>query len=405
MGLATIITYAAYMVAFWLQDNTLVQQSLATLGPQVWASTASLPWATHPLVPSLGSLALRLTVDGNPGACSAPKLQAPIVEGGAFRLESRATCSGAAQHTLTCPSCQLYGQITAQLLFDYSCQSMHLEALAAGPGLAEPKPSISVMQALPSRTAAKPGALLSSFTWQLTPVLSVLWDNVSSSNSATGWYLADSKLTEGAPLAPPALNGSLSLLPTAAPVTVNLVLAVSSTYSVMLVTQRVPITQLLANIVGLSGLLALFGSAFGAFEASCSKHRAGSKHTPLSSGQDEAKGRQRTNSETEGLLARLVAREARLAALEARAGAALPARTVSTSATQGALPNETAEGSAFSVSNPLAAKQVVLPQQQTPPAVAPQLWRRLRDEKDEWFMCQETGATAWVAPNGALVVD
>jgi sugar lactone lactonase YvrE len=72
MGLTTLLTYAAYMVAIWLQDNTLVQQSLATMGPSVWGRVASLPWAASPAVSSLGSLALRLTIDGNPGACAAP---------------------------------------------------------------------------------------------------------------------------------------------------------------------------------------------------------------------------------------------------------------------------------------------------------------------------------------------
>jgi hypothetical protein len=124
--------------------------------------------------------------------------------------------------------------------------------------------------------------------WQLTPVLSVLWDSVTAANSAIGWDVADSKLTLAPFLTPPALNGSLSILPTASPVTVTFALALSTTYSSTLLTQRVPVTQLLANIVGLSGLLAVFGVAFGSFEACALKRGAASKRrlsaAPLSSG-------------------------------------------------------------------------------------------------------------------------
>jgi hypothetical protein len=72
MGLTTLLTYAAYMVATWLQDNTLVHKSLATMGPSVWGELAALPWVSSGTSSLLGSLALRLTIDGNPGACAAP---------------------------------------------------------------------------------------------------------------------------------------------------------------------------------------------------------------------------------------------------------------------------------------------------------------------------------------------
>jgi serine/threonine-protein kinase len=290
MGFTTLITYAAYMVVMWLQDNTLAQKSLATMGPSVWGELAALPWVAPTSFSSLGSLALRLTIDGNPGACAVPlSMTTTGLDSGSFVRTSTPDCGGTgiSQHTLTCPGCRLTSDTALSLVFDYSCQSMLLEALGSSPAYPGPL-SISTISAPTARTASpKPGALLTSLTWQLTPVLSVLWDNTTAFDSAIGWYLADSKLILAPFLTPSALNGSLSVIPTASFVTVTFALSLSSTYSSTLLTQRVPITQLLANIVGLSGLLAFFGMAFGSFEGFCSRKRGAvggaNNHLPLSS--------------------------------------------------------------------------------------------------------------------------
>jgi hypothetical protein len=290
MGLTTLLTYAAYLVATWLQDNTLVQQSLDTMGPLVWGGLASLPWTSLPGGAVQGAIALRLTVDGNPGACAAPlALSTSGLRSGAFVLASTPDCagSGVAQHTITCPGCQFTAKTVISLTLDYSCQSMLLEALGASPSYPGPMALSAVAANSALSAAPQPGSLLTSLTWQLSPVLSVLWDNMTSTptstgtRSAIGWFLADSELTLAAPLALPKLNGSLSLLPLASSITVTFALALSSTYSSTLLTQRVPITQLLANIVGLSGLLAIFGWAFGNFEAYCAKKKGGASKRPV----------------------------------------------------------------------------------------------------------------------------
>jgi len=150
---------------------------------------------------------------------------------------------------------------------------MLLEALGLGPSFPTPL-SLSTLTASPAHTVApREGVFLTSLTWKLNPVLSVLWDNVTQSRSTRGWYLADSDLTVSPPLTPPLLNGGLSLIPAASPVTVTFALSMSSTFSSTLLTQRIPIAQLLANIVGLSGILAFFGHFFGAFESWTPKKR------------------------------------------------------------------------------------------------------------------------------------
>ena len=377
MGLTTLLTYASYMVATWLQDNTLVQKSLATMGPSVWGELAGLPWVSPTSSPLQGSIALRLTIDGNPGACAAPlTMITSSLDSGAFVLKSIADCggSGVAQHTLTCPNCRFTSDTSVSLVFDYSCQSMLLEALGSSPSYPGPL-SLSIISASTARTAApKPGALLTSLTWQLSPVLSVLWDNVTAANSAIGWYLADSKLTLAPPLLPPAINGSLSILPTASPVTVTFALALSTTYSSTLLTQRVPITQLLANIVGLSGLLALFGTAFGSFEVYCARSRAGgSKRAPLRSSNDGTEG---------GNVEAAPQHEAEVFAVE-------------NMLRQGSLTQRA--GSTNALRHGLGAQRVVSAEG---PA-ANVVWQRMSDSSGDVWFTSSAGDTAWVLPPGA----
>jgi sugar lactone lactonase YvrE len=380
MGLSTLLTYASYMVATWLQDNTLVQKSLATMGPSVWGELAALPWVAPTSSPLEGSIALRLTIDGNPGACAAPlSIVTSSLDSGAFVLKSTANCgdSGVVQHTLTCPSCRFTSDTSVSLIFDYSCQSMLLEALGSSPSYPGPL-SLSIISAPTARTVApKPGALLTSLTWQLSPVLSVLWDNVTAANSAIGWYLADSKLTLAPPLLPPAINGSLSILPTASPVTVTFALALSSTYSSTLLTQRVPITQLLANIVGLSGLLAIFGTAFGSFELYCArKSRAGgSKRTPLRSSNDGTEGENVEAAPQHEAEVFAVENILRQGSLTQRAGST------------NALKHGLGAGAQRVVSAEGPAADVV--------------WQRMSDSSGDVWFTSSAGDTAWVLPPGA----
>lgn len=212
------------------------------------------------------------------------------------------------------------------------------------------------------------GGLLTSLTWQLNPVLSVLWDNVTQTKSSLGWTLADSKLTVGPPSKPPLLNGGLSLIPSASPVTVTFSLSMSSTYSSTLLTQRVPVTQLLANIVGLSGILAFFGTMFGAFEAWTNKRRKARGLRPLSSSANPT--------------------EASPSALKAHVEP--PAR----------------EEDFATTLNPLHAGNAATKKRagNTLPT-GPQRWRRQFDGEDVWFVDVDSGRTEWEIPVGGVEVE
>jgi len=228
-------------------------------------------------------------------------------------------------------------------------------------------------------------------------VLSVLWDNVTAANSAIGWYLADSKLTPAPFLTPPALNGSLSIIPTASPVTVTFVLSLSSTYSSTLLTQRVPITQLLANIVGLSGLLAFFGMAFGSFEGYCARKKGGvgtHKHLPLTSS---------ISSGGDGGASALGGSPMEEAAVFTVDN---PMRVGSPALSQ----RETghAEGSLAGELQALrremeALKAAVWPLEAPRAAVAPVVWQRHSDTSGDVWFTSSAGEMAWELPSGAVL--
>ena len=298
LAFSVIATYASYITVQWVEANTLTQRSLDTLTGGSWHSARALPWRTHSAalgLPTPSSLLLRITVDGEPSACGTPVAwaQAGLLSG-AWRLHSQAECggSGVAQHTLICPACQLTADASITLHFHWSCQSYLLEAASVLP---YPAGDITYAAAPPAATAGQPGALLSTLEWRLTPVLAVLWDNVTASatspglslggllaatpsTSAKGWQLADSKVYPGPPLRPlPAAgssssssNGSSALVlqPAAAAVALKITLPLSSTYATTLLTQRVAFTQLVNNVVGLSGVVSLFAMLFAVFEAS-----------------------------------------------------------------------------------------------------------------------------------------
>ena len=180
MGLGSIAVYAGIMVNQWRSNNVLVLRSLDILDSRVWLQVAALPWASAATGGISSSeaggwgaapLALRLTVDGDLGACAAP-LHAPTVTGlaaGAWSLASSARCgvSSVAQHTLLCHGCVFAPAASISLLFHYSCQSVLLEAAAAPPF--PPGAALSVATAAPRDTVGLPNSPLKSLTWTLEP--------------------------------------------------------------------------------------------------------------------------------------------------------------------------------------------------------------------------------------------
>jgi hypothetical protein len=299
LALTLLSFYAAYMVMAWQDNNTLVQRSLDALDGGVWAQAGALPWAAAPLpgpltAPASGFV-VRLTVDGEPGACAAP-LAPPLARGlvrGTWALSAAAAdCggSGVSQLTYTCADCEVGASSSLSLLFHYSCQSLLLEAAAVAP---YPEGTVSLFQADPAATSAAPsgGELLAAVSWDVGPLLGLLWSNVSSATSKRGYVLTRSSVATARGALPFIEDGALlAVAPLSAAVNVTILLPLSATYVTTLLTERVPWTQLVANIVGLSGILGVFGTLFGLCEKRLARGGApGGKVVVAAAGEGAAK--------------------------------------------------------------------------------------------------------------------
>ena len=387
------------MIVQWIDGNTLVQSSLGSMTPSVWGDVGALPWVSLEGGPSAAArnLELRITIAGEPGACASPTLAASGLARGAWALSQAVTAcsaSGASQLLLTCPACQLTAETTLTLTFPYSCQSMLLEAGGVPPYPRAPL-ARSALLAPPALTAGAPGALLAGVTWTVTPVLSVLWDNITSSG-ALGWRLVDQKLTLGAPLGATAQGSALSLQPASAAVVLTIALPLSPTYATTLLTPQVPWTQLLANIVGLSGVLGVFGMAFGQWEALFARRSA------AQGGEDGSAGAAAAAPKLTGL------RPAEAAPVGAP-GAHLVANPLARSpGAAGALahPHGAASGGHLQphAKSPAHPGALGTSGDAGASGEAGRQWRMVRDGSDAWFECCATGESAWELPAGAVLV-
>lgn len=262
LGCCFIGTYAAYMLVQWRANNTLTQRSLDMMAPDTWGSAMGLPWATMALpgVPSASGLLLRLTVDGDPGSCAAPLAEPAatgLLRGKWAALPGTVDCSGsgaggASQLTYACQGCDLApGGASVSLLLHYSCQSLLLEVA----GVPAAYPSGSAWFGSATAAGGPNGTLLSALQWTVTPVLTLLRDNVGVGGSKRGYAISLSSLQVARQQ--PQL-AALSVMPLAAALNVTVLLPLSATYVSTTVVEITPITQLLANIVGLGGLLSWF---------------------------------------------------------------------------------------------------------------------------------------------------
>ena len=401
MAYTAICTYAAFMVVQFLDNNTLEQRSLGSLTEGVWGSVASLPWAAIGEPGASGgsaNLQLRVTAAGEPGACAAPAFAFSGLAAGAWSLETLRDCGGAAaasQLRLSCAACRLTPDTRLTLDFHYSCQALFLEASGVPPYPRSPL-ARTLLTAPPALTAGQAaeggGALLGEVTWEVTPVLSVLFDNSSTALSlalgregfsgALGWQLTGQRVALGAALgAARGANGSLALAPAAARVRLTIALPLASTYALTVLSPQVQVSQLLANIVGLSGMLGLFGVLFQAYE----RYLAGR----VKAGRVLAPGPESGSVEQKA------------------AGAAEASSCGAEGVSQGAAAQE-----CVLTENPLTQQQqhqhqqlqednAVIPLQAVALPQESVTWTRHREGRETWYVSSK-GESAWVLPEGAV---
>jgi len=405
LGLTGIATYAAYMVLQWQDSNTLVQRSLDAIDGGAWGAARALPWAAAPLpgAPAATGLLLRLTLDGEPGMCAsplAPPAVSGLLRGGWAQVGAVADCggSGASQLTFACADCELGPAAALSFAFHYSCQSLLLEAAAVP---AYPAGEASVLAAAAAATAAAPGggALLSALTWEAPPLLTQCRDSVSAGGVASkrGYAFTLSSVAPLRPALPAGSGGHLLVRPNAAALNVTISLPLAPTFVTTSLTPLVPWTQLLANIVGLSGVLSVVGVLFGAAEKRLAAKGKGASSGGAAAARCAGAPGGDAAAEIAALRGALASQHAerqrqyeqqqrqyeqqqrQLAALAERVCGAVEARE----------PLET-------TLNPLRAAAAAATE-----SAPPRRWRRHADAEDVWFVAEDgSGETLWELPAG-----
>ena len=444
LGLTGVATYAAYMVLQWQDSNTLVQRSLDAVDGDVWGAARALPGAAAPLpgAPAATGLLLRLTLDGEPGACAAP-LAPPtasgLLRGGWARVGAVANCgggSGASQLTYACADCDLGPAAALSFSFHYSCQSLLVEAAAVP---AYPEGAATVLVADAGATAAAGSGLLAAVTWEAPPMLTLCTDDVGGA-TRRGYALT---LAAAAPqrLAPMlGEGGSLLIHPAAAALNVTIALPLLPTFAITSLTPLVPWTQLLANIVGLSGVLSVVGVLFGCAEKRLRVKGLGAPPPDSPAAAAAAAAAASTTAEA------VAALHKRLAALEGRAtqhppssspgegsargffplnpprpqvpqspgaGSARgflllhpqhPAAAAAAGGGGGGAPLSRATSPRFLFTNPLPASVAARRGAAAAPTLQmPRRWRRCVDATDVWYVAEDDGESAWEVPEGGEV--
>ena len=181
--------------------------------------------------------------------------------------------AGLTQLTYGCLGCVLGAEASFSLQLHYSCQAVLLEA-AAVPAYPLGSRSLAAADGAVTVGSASAGGRLAAVQWTLPTQLTLAIDNSTSTASASrrGYAFIGSALTvarasEGSLDATTSAASVTTLHPLAASVNLTILMPLSTTYTETLLTPRVPWTQLLANIVGLSGLLGGFGVLFGICES------------------------------------------------------------------------------------------------------------------------------------------
>jgi sugar lactone lactonase YvrE len=303
----SLLSYATYLAQEFLSaSNTLTQQSLAVLDDSLWLpplawSAAAPPWEALGDIstPPLTGVMVRLLLSGEPGACAAPQSWAAQGQGSeGWTLASTPSCTSTSpttandgggssgvvsQHTFSCPTCVLGDASALSAVFHFSCQALVLEAIAVP---SYPPGTLSTRRAdINATTQAYPqGGLLASLTWTVRLTPTQLKDNSSthlpwgrsSATAPLGYFLSSQNLatTSSFPTSTTsesAQSGLPTLQPAAYAVNITVALPLQA---LVAVTQLTPITNfasLLAQLVGITGLLGFFRTAFYATEKAATK--------------------------------------------------------------------------------------------------------------------------------------
>ena len=192
--------------------------------------------------------------------CAAPTELAPAgLQAGAWEAASLPDCGdGRSLLVLSCTSCVFSAVASLTLTLPYTCQALHVEALAV-----DATGEVSVM-AFPSHLAGAAaqggggggGELLAALQWTLDPMQALVVDTISSTRTRGLRLLgATASSTRGEPA------GGL-LQPLSAAVVLTFALPLQSSFSVSTISTITTLPELVSSLIGLVGIVGAFRLLF-----------------------------------------------------------------------------------------------------------------------------------------------
>lgn len=153
--------------------------------------------------------------------------------------------------TLTCTSCVFTASASLTLTLPYTCQALYLEALAVDAG-----GEVQTLAFDPFKSGATTSAMLTSLTWTLDPMATLLTDTIKGSSTRGVRLLGSTAVnTLGAP------PGGL-IQPLAAAIPITFALGLEPSFSTTTITQQTSLVELLSSLIGLVGIVGFFRVLF-----------------------------------------------------------------------------------------------------------------------------------------------
>ena len=284
LSLLTLLSFALILLVRFTTANTQVVSTLNTAIPALSPFTPAVPFAA-PAVGAAGAgagagggrqaaaaaspplprdvvLQLRVFAQAELG-CAAPTELTPAgLQAGAWEAASLPDCGdGRSLLVLSCTSCVLSAVASLTLTLPYTCQALHIEALAV-----DATGEVSVM-VFPSHLAGaaaaqggggggSEGELLGALQWTLDPMQALVVDTISATRTRGLRLLgATAASTRGAPA------GGL-LQPLSAAVVLTFALPLQSSFSVSTISAINTLPELVSSLIGLVGIVGAFRLLF-----------------------------------------------------------------------------------------------------------------------------------------------
>ena len=409
VGGIVLVLAAVVLILLRNADNVDSATSLLVLRPDV-VLPAAAPFATPAVTlatRSVSGLQVYATVSGEPGACGAPlEWSAGSLLSGTWALDATPVCPGAplgvTQLRFSCAGCVPGPSSALAFSLHHSCQSVLLEVGAIGAD-----GTLSAYSLPTNMTAAHGGARFAGANWTFFTFLALVNSSVPRPASSRGLMLVDSTSTSVGSSETGSAPRTLSLVPNSAAVSISVVFELQPIYALTMLSEKTSLVQLIANLIGLSGIFSIFGTLYGV-AISCQKRVAKEKTGAVETGADGSVAATPLEVRDEG------ARDERPGSAPfAPAPGALHANSE---------PAASLEGD-FVVDNPLRARAHPPPDHVTTwlrvekggkvsfvssagetatdaPPGTPVAWTRVHEDGEVWYESATTGETTWAPPLG-----